>query len=66
MPAKEGARPVIVLDTSDPTYDLWKLVRDDLAEGREPGLINVQRAWGGTGWQGIPTFFKAPVFWSIR
>jgi agmatinase len=47
-PAPEGVQPVIELDTSDPTYDLWKLVRDDLSEGREPGLINVQRAWGGT------------------
>ena len=60
-PAPEGVQPVIELNTADPTYDLWKLVRDDLAEGREPGLINVQRTWGGTAWQGIPTFFRLPV-----
>ncbi len=60
-PAPEGVEPVIPLNVDDPTYDLWKLIRDDLSEGREPGLINVQRAWGGFGWQGIPTFFRLPV-----
>lgn len=60
-PAGEGVEPVIPLNIDDPTYDLWKLVRDDLSEGREPGPINVQRAWGGTGWQGIPTFFRLPI-----
>jgi agmatinase len=60
-PAPEGVEPVIPLNVDDPTYDLWKKIRDDLSEGREPGLINVQRAWGGTGWQGIPTFFRLPV-----
>ncbi len=60
-PAPEGVEPVIPLNVEDPTYDLWKLIRDDLSEGREPGLINVQRAWGGFGWQGIPTFFRLPI-----
>ncbi|NNK48224.1 MAG: hypothetical protein HKP01_05065, partial [Gemmatimonadetes bacterium] len=58
---QEGAEPVIPLNTDDPTYDLWKLVRDDLSEGREPGPIDVQRYYGGLGWQGIPTFFRLPV-----
>ncbi len=60
-PAPEGVEPVIPLNTDDPTYDVWKLIRDDLSEGREPGPINVQRTWGGMGWQGIPTFFRLPV-----
>ena len=34
-PAPEGVEPVIPLDKNDPTYDLWKAVRDDLSEGRE-------------------------------
>ena len=60
-PAPKGVEPVIPLDKDDPTYDLWKKVRDDLSEGREPGPINVQRFYGGMGWQGIPTFFRLPV-----
>ena len=60
-PAKEGVEPVIPLNTKDPTFDLWKLVRDNLSEGREPGPIDIQRTWGGFGHQGIPTFFRLPV-----
>ena len=60
-PAPEGVEPVIPLDQSDPTYDLWKKRREDLSEGREPGPINVQRYPGGFAHQGIPTFFKLPV-----
>jgi agmatinase len=60
-PAPEGVQPVIPLNVDDPTYDLWKLVRDDLSEGREPGPIDIQRFYGGTGWMGIPTFFRLPV-----
>ncbi len=60
-PAKEGVEPVIPLNVEDETYDVWKLRRDDLSEGREPGPINVQRYWGGFAQQGIPTFFRAPV-----
>ena len=60
-PAPHDVKPVIPLDKADPTYDLWKLIRDDLSEGREPGPIDVQRTWGGFGWQGIPTFFRLPV-----
>jgi agmatinase len=60
-PAPKGVKPVIPLNKDDPTYDLWKMRRDDLSEGREPGPINVQRFPGGTGWNGIPTFFRLPV-----
>ncbi len=60
-PAPEGVEPVIPLNLDDPTFDLWRKVREDLAEGREPGPINIQRFYGGGGWNGIPTFFKLPI-----
>jgi len=60
-PIREGEKPVIPLDTGDPTYNLWQKRRDDLSKGREPGPINLNRYYGGAGWQGIPTFFKLPV-----
>jgi agmatinase len=60
-PAPPGVEPVIPLNREDPTYDLWKLRRDDLSEGREPGPINVQRFPGGFGWNGIPTFDVAMI-----
>ena len=59
--AVQSLRDDSASDLDDPTYDLWKLVRDDLSEGREPGPIDVQRYYGGLGWQGIPTFFRLPV-----
>jgi len=60
-PAPPGVEPTIPLNRDDPTYDLWKLIRDDLREGRDPGPINVQRFPGGFGFTGIPTFFRLPV-----
>ena len=57
----KGEKPIIKLNADDPTYDLWKKLRDDLSEGREPGPINVQRYVGGMPWVGIPTFFHLPV-----
>jgi agmatinase len=60
-PAEPGVEPVIPLNRDDPTYNLWKLRRDDLSKGREPGPINVQRFPGGFGATGIPTFFRLPV-----
>ena len=60
-PLRKGEKAVIPLDTEDPTYNLWQTPRDDLNKGREAGLINVQRFYGGTGWQGIPTFFRLPI-----
>jgi agmatinase len=60
-PAGHDVKPVLPLDAADPTYDLWKLRRDDLSEGRDPGPINIQRFPGGFGWTGIPTFFRLPV-----
>ena len=60
-PFKEGEKPIIPLDTKDPTYNLWQTTREGLMKGREPGPINVQRFPGGPGWAGIPTFFKLPI-----
>ena len=60
-PLREGEKPVIPLDTGDPSYNLWQTPRDDISKGREPGPINIQRYAGGAGWQGIPTFFKLPI-----
>ena len=60
-PIGPGEKPVIPLDTEDPGYNIWQTPRDNLTEGREPGLINIQRFHGGAGWQGIPSFFKLPL-----
>ncbi len=57
----DGTTPVVRLNPEDPGYDMWKKVRDDLSDGREPGPINVQRYEGGFPWIGIPTFFHLPV-----
>ena len=54
-------KPVIPMDTDDITYDAWKLIRDNLSEGREPGLIDIQRQPFSLGFNGIPTFFRLPV-----
>ncbi len=60
-PIRKGEKAVIPLDTEDPTYNLWRTVRDNLNENREPGIIDIQRFMGGTGWNGIPTFFRLPI-----
>ena len=54
-------RGLIMLDTSDWSYDAWKNVRDFSKDKREPGIINVQRFDGHFPWVGIPTFFHLPV-----
>ena len=54
-------QPAIPMDLADPTIDMWKIRRQDLQEGREPGLINVQRFPFGYGYNGIPTFFRLPI-----
>ena len=58
---KQDIQPTIPIDVADPTLDWWKMIRDDLSEGREPGPIDVQRQPFGLAWQGIPTFFRLPV-----
>ena len=49
------------MNADDPTYDVWKHIRDDISKDRKPGPINVQRYYGGMPWVGIPTFFHLPV-----
>lgn len=56
-----GEEPFIQLNPDDPSFNAWKMMREDLSEGREPGPINVQRWKGGFPWVGIPTFFHLPV-----
>ena len=58
---KQDIQPTIPMNLADPTLDMWKMIRDDLSEGREPGPINVQRQPFGLAWQGIGTFFRLPV-----
>lgn len=60
-PIDAGEEPVIHLNADDPSYDVWKRIRDDIQEGRDPGPINVQRFDGHVPWVGIPTFFHLPV-----
>lgn len=52
----------IPLEPRDPGRDVRLLYRDchDNPK-RDPGPINIQRTLGGLAWQGIPTFFHAPV-----
>jgi agmatinase len=51
----------IPINKASPTANIWREMRDDLSEGREPGPINVQRWKGGYPWVGIPTMFHLPV-----
>ena len=60
-PMREGEKAFIPLDTKDPGFNVWQTPKQGLSEGREPGLINVQRFPGGAGFTGIPTFFKLPI-----
>ncbi len=61
-PIREGEQPVIPLDTKDPTYNLWRTLRDmsDDPE-REPGIINLNKFPYGFSYNTIPTFFRQPV-----
>lgn len=49
------------LNYEDPTLDVWKEPRPDLQEGREPGLINLNRYPLALGAHGIATFLQRPV-----
>ncbi len=52
----------IPLDPRDPSRDPRNLYRDPNDNPkREPGPINIQKTVGGMAYQGIPTFFRAPV-----
>ncbi|GJM29781.1 MAG: agmatinase [Cyclobacteriaceae bacterium] len=60
-PMYDDQKPIVNLNPNDPSYNIWKKIRDDISEGREPGPINVQRYDGHFPWIGIPTFFHLPV-----
>ena len=61
-PIREGEKPVIPLDTKDPSYNLWNTLRDFSKDPkREPGPINVQKYDFGMSYNAIPTFFNQPV-----
>ncbi len=60
-PMDPGQEPIVRLNPDDPSYDIWKKIREDISEGREPGPINIQRFYGHVPWVGIPTFFHLPV-----
>lgn len=51
----------IPLNQQSPTLNIWRTMRDDLTEGREPGPINVQRWIGHYAYVGMPTMFHLPV-----
>lgn len=57
----EGEQPIVRLNADDPSYDVWKKLRDFSKDRREPGPIDVQRFEGHFPWVGIPTFFHLPV-----
>jgi len=60
-PKEAEEEPVIRLNPDDPSYNVWKQLRDFTKDRREPGPINVQRFSGHVPWVGIPTFFHLPV-----
>ncbi|NKB88506.1 MAG: arginase [Acidobacteria bacterium] len=60
-PIRPGEQPSIPLDVEDPSYNLWRTLRDFSQDDREPGLINVQKYDLGMAWAGIPTFFRKPI-----
>ena len=57
---REGEKPVIPLDTKDPSYDAWRTPNPNLGKGRPPGPIDVQR-FPGQGYMQMPTFFHQRI-----
>jgi agmatinase len=52
----------IPLEPRDPSRNLQQLFRDpNDSPKREPGPINIQKTVGRLSYQGILTFFRAPV-----
>jgi agmatinase len=61
-PIRDGEKAVIPLDTGDPSYNVWRRLRD-LSDDpkREPGIINIQKYDFGFSYNAMPTFFHLPV-----
>ena len=60
-PIRGGEQPVIPLDTDDPSYNLWRTLRDFSEDDREPGLINIHQYDFNFSYNAIPTFFNTKV-----
>ena len=61
-PIREGEKAVIPLDTQDPSYNIWRTLRDLSQDPkREPGIINLQKYDFGLSYNAMPTFFLTPV-----
>ena len=61
-PIREGEQAVIPLDTKDPSYNIWRELRDLSGDPkREPGIINLQKYNFGLSYNAMPTFFHMPV-----
>jgi agmatinase len=61
-PIREGEKAVIPLDTKDPSYNLWQVLRDFSKDPkREPGPINIQKYDMGMSFNAMPTFFNLPI-----
>ena len=61
-PVYPGEKPVIPLNTDDPTYNVWRQLRDLSKDPkREPGIINVQKYDFGMSFNAMPTFFNQPI-----
>ncbi len=62
VPIREGEKPIIPLDTKDPSYNIWQKLRDFSKDPkREPGIINVQKYDVGYSFNAMPTFFHLPI-----
>lgn len=61
-PYEEGDLSSIPLNKDDPTFNVWRRLRDMSKDTkRDPGPINVQQYDMAPFWLGIPTFFHLPV-----
>jgi formimidoylglutamase len=60
-PIRKGEKPVIPLDTKDPSYNAWRQLRDFTKDKRKPGIINVQKYNFGYSFNAMPTFFNLPI-----
>ncbi|MGI9364549.1 MAG: agmatinase family protein [Rhizobiaceae bacterium] len=61
-PIREGEKPVIPLDTKDPSYNIWQVLRDFTKDPkREPGIINLNKYNIQMSYNTIPTFLNVPV-----
>jgi agmatinase len=61
QPIRKGEQPVIPLDTEDPSYNLWRTLRDFSKDERKPGLINIHQYDFNFSYNAIPTFFNTHV-----